>query len=78
MKLLKQLPALKIMSPGYIDISITSIEEAKFIRAHHLAMSFTKCLAKGTYPDILKIGKVLPLHKGGCQTDLNNYRPISI
>ena len=41
-------------------------------------MSFNKCLEKETYLKVLKIAKVAPLHKGGCQTDLNNYRLISI
>ena len=41
-------------------------------------MSFNKCLEKGTYSHILKIAKVVPLHKGGYQMDLNDYGPISI
>ena len=41
-------------------------------------MSFNKCLEEGISPDILKIAKVVPLHRGGCQIDLNNYRPFSI
>ena len=40
-------------------------------------MLCNKCLEKGTYLDILKIAKLAPLHNGECQTDLNNYRPIS-
>ena len=30
------------------------------------------------YPDKLKIVKVIPIHKGGCTQDLNNFRPISL
>ena len=33
-------------------------------------------LSTGTYPDKLKIVKVIPIHKGGCTQDLNNFRPI--
>ena len=35
-------------------------------------------LSTGTYPDKLKIVKVIPIHKGGCTQDLNNFRPISL
>ena len=35
-------------------------------------------LDTGTYPDKLKIVKVIPIHKGGCTQDLNNFRPISL
>ena len=33
---------------------------------------------KGEYPDLLKIVKVIPIHKGGSTQDINNYRPISL
>ena len=32
----------------------------------------------GEFPELLKIAKVLPLHKGGSTQDLNNFRPISL
>ena len=32
----------------------------------------------GVFPDMLKIAKVLPLHKGGSTLDPNNFRPISL
>ena len=32
----------------------------------------------GVFPDVLKVAKVLPLHKGGSTEDLNNFRPISL
>ena len=48
-------------SSGYINIPVTLIEKAKFIIVHYLARSFNNCLEKGTYPDILKIAKVVPL-----------------
>ena len=35
-------------------------------------------LSTGTYPDKLKIVEVIPIHKGGCTQDLNNFRPISL
>lgn len=36
------------------------------------------CIGEGVFPDILKIARVVPIHKKG-KTDIpNNYRPISI
>ena len=35
-------------------------------------------LETGIFPDAFKTSKVTPLYKKGDETDLNNYRPISI
>ena len=32
----------------------------------------------GIFPDALKIGKVIPIHKGGSTQEVNNYRPITL
>ena len=65
-------------SPGYLDIPVVLLKEAKFLIAHYLADSFNECMVSGIYPDVLKIAKVIPLHKGGSKLELGNYRPISI
>ena len=39
-----------------------------------ISMSFSTSI----YPDTLKICKIIPIHKGGLSTDVNNYRPISL
>ena len=43
-----------------------------------LCFIINKALSTGTYPDKLKIVKVIPIHKGGCTQDLNNFHPISL
>ena len=42
--------------------------------AYIINMSFVT----GVYPDLLKIVKVIPIHKGGSSQDFNNYRPTSL
>ena len=32
----------------------------------------------GVFPDVLKVAKVIPLHKGGSTEEVNNFRPISL
>ena len=32
----------------------------------------------GIFPELLKVAKIIPLHKGGDKTDIKNKRPISI
>ena len=65
-------------SPGFLDIPIRIIKEAKFVIAEYLAGSFNESLVSGIYSDVLKIAQVIPLHKGGSTLELGNYRPISI
>ena len=42
--------------------------------AHIINMSFNT----GVYPDLLKIVKVILIHKGGSTQEVNNFRPISL
>jgi hypothetical protein len=35
-------------------------------------------LSTGQFPDQLKIAKVKPLYKKGCDTGVGNYRPVSL
>ena len=34
-------------------------------------------MAGGTFPDVLKVGKVTPIFKKGNVEDVGNYRPVS-
>ena len=43
-----------------------------------LAYIINMSLRTGEYPDLLKLVKVIPIHKGGSTQDVNNYRPISL
>ena len=62
----------------YIDIPVHIIKESKFLISDYLANSFNESLETGSYPDVLKIATVIPVHKGRSTLELGNYRPILI
>ena len=41
---------------------------------HIINLSFSS----GIFPDLLKVSKVVAIHKGGSTQELNNFRPISL
>jgi hypothetical protein len=43
-----------------------------------LCYLFNISVEHGMFPSKLKMAKIIPLHKGGSTTDVNNYRPISL
>ena len=43
-----------------------------------LSVLINDCFANGKFPNILKIAKVVPIHKDGPKDTPSNYRPISI
>ena len=43
-----------------------------------LAYIINMSLLTGEYPDLLKVVKVIPIHKGGSTQEVNNYRSISL
>lgn len=56
----------------------------KFIKeiGHSIVLPLTHIInlsiSKGSVPSLMKIARIIPLHKTGRKTDPNNYRPISI
>lgn len=54
------------------------IEVILDIIVYPLTKLFNQMIDSGSYPDALKIAKVIPVHKKGSFTDMNNYRPIAI
>ena len=66
----------KSTGPSSIPLKMLSVIPDLIILplAYIINMSFLT----GEYPDMLKIVKVIPIHKGGSTQDINNYRPISL
>ena len=43
----------------------------------HLADLFNFSFATGTFPNLFKTAKVIPIHKKYSKLDFTNYRPVS-
>ena len=75
-KLIRSLQIHKAAGPDGITSYI--IKKTETVLAPVLVKLFNKCLVQGTFPDSLKIAKIVPLHKGGAKEQPTNYRPISL
>lgn len=65
-------------SVGHDGISIKIIKQCARQLAEPLCHIINECFQTGKFPSILKISKILPLHKKGDLKLLSNYRPIAI
>ena len=43
-----------------------------------ITLIINQSILSGTFPDKLKLAKVIPIHKNGDNTKIDNYRPITI
>ena len=59
------------------DISRKFLLACRELLAPHLSELFNLCIATATFPDILKIAKVVPIYKKGSLREVKNYRPVS-
>ena len=75
LELIQSLPN-KASGPSSIPLKLLKVVVDLILipLCHIINMSFST----GIFPDLLKIAKVLPLHKGGSTLDPNNFRPISL
>ena len=39
---------------------------------------YNTCINTGTYPKVLEVGQIIPIHKNGAKDQCCNYRPISL
>ena len=72
---------LKDLKTNKVDIN--SIPN-KIIVEHRDIFSTIMCdiinrsFSSGVFPDSLKLGKIIPIHKKGCDRTPSNYRPITL
>ena len=65
-------------SPGPDRIPAKILKDAAEVICDPLKIIFNESLKVGIFPDIWKTARVTPIFKSGPQSDLNNYRPISV
>ena len=63
---------------GLDGITPRIIKSSSDVLVHPLLKIINISIINGNFPDTLKLGKILPIFKGGDKTDLSNYRPISV
>ena len=63
-----------------LDTKINALKIANTSRkiTEILASAINKSFREGIFPHQLKSARVVPIHKGGTKTDVENYRPISL
>ena len=75
----KVLGSLKSTSTCDLDnIPSFPLKSSKSIICYPLSSILNSSISLSTFPSAWKCSSVRPLHKGGSQTCLSNYRPISI
>ena len=75
---LRIIDAMKNKPSGIHTYPVKILKELKFIISPILTSIINKSLQQGKFPTLFKLARVIPLHKGGSKSDINNYRPISI
>jgi exonuclease III len=63
---------------GSDGISCKIIKELSNNLIDQLTYLVNKIVIEASYPDALKFAHVVPIHKKGDKTDINNYRPIAL
>ena len=70
--------SLKNKSCSIDNLPVTILKQISYIISPVLEYLVNFSINSGTFPDCLKVSRVVPLHKGGIKLDVSNYRPISI
>jgi len=70
--------SLKNKSTNINKLPVKIIKHLKSIIAPIFSTLINNSFSNGVFPQDLKQAKILPLHKSGDKSDINNYRPISI
>jgi hypothetical protein len=59
------------------DIPIRVVKKCAHVIAPIVSQYFNLHMKNGTFPDVLKVGKITPIFKKGNPEEFGNYRPVS-
>ena len=65
-------------SSGYDNISNQMLKWLRPVIIQPLSIIFNMSMEQGIFPNNMKIAEIVPIHKGGDESQCNNYRPISL
>ena len=77
-EILDIIKALPEKSSGPASIPLRLLKLVADIIVIPLCKIINASFTLGIFPDVLKVAKVIALHKGGSTEEVNNYRPISL
>ena len=77
-EILNIITALPNKSTGPASIPLKLLKVVADIIVVPLCVIINLSFSTGVFPEIWKVAKVIPLHKGGPTDELNNFRPISL
>ena len=77
-EVLKIIEALPNKSTGPASLPLKLLKVVADIIVVPLCNIINLSFSTGVFPEVWKIAKVIPLHKGGSTEELNNFRPISL
>ena len=63
---------------GYDDISSFVLKTTIQVLALPLSVMINHCIALSSFPNQLKLAKVMPVYKSGSSVNIQSYRPISL
>lgn len=66
------------LSSGHDDISTKLLKQTIYNIRYPITHIINRSILTGTFPDHLKIAKVVPIYKASDSSELKNYRPISL
>ena len=77
-EILKIISSLPSKSTGPASIPLKLLKVVADIIVVPLSIIINLSFKNGVFPELWKVAKVIPLHKGGSTDELNNFRPISL
>ena len=69
---------LKNTLVNHNELPVRILKQVSSLLAEAVSQIINKFFPCGTFPDILKLGKIVPIFKSGDTQKVFNYRPISI